>query len=55
VEDGNTDVEVARKRIAGVKACTDKRTLIKVQTIIGYGSLNKQDSLDAHGAPSPRF
>jgi len=51
VEDGNTDVDAIRKAIAEAKACTDKPTLIKVKTIIGYGSPNKQDSHDAHGAP----
>ncbi|CAK0819794.1 unnamed protein product [Prorocentrum cordatum] len=51
VEDGNTDVDAIRKAIADAKACTDKPTLIKVKTIIGYGSPNKADSHDAHGAP----
>merc|ERR1719327_261931 len=51
VEDGNTDVNAIRKAIAEAKACTDKPTLIKVKTVIGYGSPNKADSHDAHGAP----
>jgi len=51
VEDGNTDVDGLRKAIAEAKACTDKPTLIKVKTVIGYGSPNKADSHDAHGAP----
>jgi len=51
VEDGNTDVAAIRKAIAEAKACTDKPTLIKVKTVIGYGSPNKADSHDAHGAP----
>jgi len=51
VTDGNTDVAAIRKAIAEAKACTDKPTLIKVKTIIGYGSPNKADSHDAHGAP----
>merc|ERR1719297_599332 len=51
VADGNTDVAAIRKAIADAKACTDKPTLIKVKTIIGYGSPNKADSHDAHGAP----
>mmetsp|Transcript_5919 Transcript_5919/g.12955 ORF Transcript_5919/g.12955 Transcript_5919/m.12955 type:complete len:776 (+) Transcript_5919:79-2406(+) len=51
VEDGNTDVKALRKAIEEAKACTDKPTLIKVKTIIGYGSPNKADSHDAHGAP----
>jgi len=51
VEDGNTDVKALRKAIEEAKACKDKPTLIKVKTIIGYGSPNKADSHDAHGAP----
>merc|ERR1712050_393336 len=51
VEDGNTDVDAIRKAIAEAKACTDKPTLIRVKTVIGYGSPNKADSHDAHGAP----
>mmetsp|Transcript_36994 Transcript_36994/g.86714 ORF Transcript_36994/g.86714 Transcript_36994/m.86714 type:complete len:779 (+) Transcript_36994:106-2442(+) len=51
VEDGNTDVKALRKAIEEAKACTDKPTLIKVKTVIGYGSPNKADSHDAHGAP----
>lgn len=30
---------------------TDKPSLIKVSTLIGYGSPNKADSHDVHGAP----
>jgi transketolase len=30
---------------------TDKPTLIKVSTLIGYGSPNKADTHDVHGAP----
>jgi len=51
VTEGNTDVSAIRKAIEEAKACTDKPTLIKVKTIIGYGSPNKADSHDAHGAP----
>merc|ERR1719247_242424 len=51
VEDGNTDVAAIRKAIADAKACTDKPTLIKVKTIIGYGSPNKANSHAIHGAP----
>ncbi|CAK0819795.1 unnamed protein product [Prorocentrum cordatum] len=49
VEDGNTDVAALRKAIADAKACTDKPTLIKVKTVIGYGSPNKADSHDGTG------
>merc|ERR1719356_1626950 len=51
VEDGNKDVGAIRKAIAEAKACTDKPTLIKVKTVIGFGSPNKADSHDMHGAP----
>ena len=51
VEDGNTNADKIRKAIAEAKACTDKPVLIKVKTVIGYGSPNKFDSHDAHGAP----
>jgi transketolase len=51
VKDGNTDFDAIRKAIADAKAVTDKPTLIKVTTLIGYGSPNKADSHDVHGAP----
>jgi len=51
VSDGDKDVGAIRKAIAEAKACTDKPTLIKVKTTIGFGSPNKADSHDAHGAP----
>merc|ERR1719333_1854844 len=51
VEDGNTDIAGLRKAIETAKAQTDKPTLIKVKTLIGYGSPNKADSHAAHGAP----
>ena len=50
VTNGNTDLGALEKAIADAKACTDKPTLIKVTTIIGYGSPNKSDSHDCHGA-----
>lgn len=51
VKEGNSDVDSIRAAIAEAKACTDKPTLIKVSTLIGYGSPNKADSYAAHGAP----
>jgi transketolase len=51
VADGNTDFEGLRKAIANAKAVTDKPSLIKVSTLIGYGSPNKADTHDVHGAP----
>jgi transketolase len=50
VEDGNTDLEAIHKAIEAAKAVTDKPSLIKVTTTIGYGSPNKADSADVHGA-----
>jgi len=50
VINGNTDIAALEKAIKDAKACTDKPTLIKVKTIIGYGSPNKADSHDCHGA-----
>jgi transketolase len=51
VKDGNTDYDALRKAIANAKAVTDKPSLIKVSTLIGYGSPNKADTHDVHGAP----
>lgn len=50
VPNGNTDTAALEKAIAEAKATTDKPTLIKVTTIIGFGSPNKADSHDSHGA-----
>lgn len=50
VTDGNTDLNAIQKAIEAAKAVTDKPSLIKVTTIIGYGSPNKANSADAHGA-----
>jgi transketolase len=50
VEDGNNDLEAIAKAIAAAKAVTDKPSLIKVTTTIGYGSPNKANTADVHGA-----
>lgn len=50
VEDGNNDLEAIQKAIEAAKAVTDKPSLIKVTTTIGYGSPNKQNTADVHGA-----
>jgi transketolase len=50
VADGNTDLEAIGQAIEAAKAVTDKPSLIKVTTTIGYGSPNKANSADAHGA-----
>jgi len=51
VVNGNTDINGLRDAVARAKAVTDKPSLIKVTTLIGYGSPNKADSHDVHGAP----
>merc|ERR1719478_525626 len=50
VEDGNTDLDAIRKAIETAKSVTDKPSLIKVSTLIGYGSPNKANSHAVHGA-----
>lgn len=50
VEDGNTDLEAIAKAIAEAKSVTDKPTMIKVTTTIGYGAPNKQGTAGIHGA-----
>ena len=51
VEEGNTDLEAIARAIEAAKAVTDKPSLIKVTTTIGYGSPNKANSESAHGSP----
>jgi transketolase len=50
VEDGNSDLEGIQKAIEAAKAVTDKPSLIKVTTTIGYGSPNKANTAGVHGA-----
>ncbi|WP_317134588.1 hypothetical protein [Leptolyngbya sp. 7M] len=50
VENGNTDLAAIAKAIAEAKSVTDKPTMIKVTTTIGYGSPNKQNTAGVHGA-----
>ncbi len=50
VKDGNTDLAGIEAAIAAAKAVTDKPTMIKVTTIIGYGSPNKSGTAGIHGA-----
>jgi transketolase len=50
VEDGN-DVDALARAMENAKAVTDKPTLIRVRTHIGFGSPAKQDSSSAHGSP----
>ncbi|MEH2322568.1 MAG: transketolase [Nostoc sp.] len=50
VKDGNTDLEAIGKAIEEAKSVTDKPSMIKVTTTIGYGSPNKQNTAGIHGA-----
>jgi transketolase len=50
VEDGNGDLEAIAKAIAAAKAVSDRPSMIKVTTTIGYGSPNKAGTADAHGS-----
>ncbi len=51
VADGNHDLDGIKSAIEKAKSVTDKPSLIKVSTLIGYGSPNKADTHDVHGAP----
>ncbi len=50
VENGNEDLEAIAKAIEAAKAVTDKPSLIKVTTTIGFGSPNKANTHGVHGA-----
>lgn len=50
VENGNTDLDAIAKAIEAAKSVTDRPSMIKVTTIIGYGSPNKQNTAGVHGA-----
>ncbi|MFH1580926.1 MAG: transketolase, partial [Pseudomonadota bacterium] len=50
VDDGN-DLNAIYKAVIEAKEETDKPSLIMLRTHIAFGSPNKQDSADAHGAP----
>jgi transketolase len=50
VEAGDTDLEAIAKAIETAKAVTDKPSLIKIRTTIGYGSPNKGNTAGVHGA-----
>ncbi len=51
IPEGNTDVEGISQAIEKAKSVTDKPSIIKVTTTIGYGSPNKSDTAGIHGAP----
>ncbi|MBW3042836.1 transketolase [Prochlorococcus marinus] len=50
IPEGNTDVEGISKAIEKAKAITDKPSIIKITTTIGFGSPNKSDTAGVHGA-----
>lgn len=50
VENGNDDLEAIAKAIAEAKSVTDKPSMIKVTTTIGFGSPNKANTAGVHGA-----
>ena len=50
VKDGN-DLKAIDKAIQTAKKETDRPSIIMVRTHIGFGSPNKQDTAEAHGAP----
>ena len=51
VPDGNKDVNAIANAIQEAKEVTDKPSIIKITTTIGYGSPNKSDTAGVHGAP----
>jgi transketolase len=50
VDDGN-DLDAIDRALRAARAETTRPSLISVRTHIGYGSPNKQDTFEAHGAP----
>lgn len=50
VPDGDTNLDAIQAAIEAAKAVTDKPSLIKVRTTIGYGSPNKANTAGVHGA-----
>jgi transketolase len=50
VENGNSDLDAIARAIEAAKAVTDRPSMIKVTTTIGYGSPNKADTAGVHGA-----
>ena len=50
VENGNTDLDAIQAAIEAAKAVTDRPSMIKVTTTIGYGSPNRAGTAGIHGA-----
>jgi transketolase len=51
VEDGNTDLEAIDAALRAATSQTERPTLIRIRTTIGYGSPHKAGSNKAHGSP----
>jgi transketolase len=51
VENGDIDLEAIAQAISEAKAVTDKPSMIKVTTTIGYGSPNMSNTAGVHGSP----
>jgi transketolase len=50
VEDGN-DVEAVDRAISRARSVTDRPSLLRVRTHIGYGAPTKENTFEAHGSP----
>jgi transketolase len=50
VPNGDTDLEAITQAIEAAKAVTDRPSLLKVRTTIGYGSPNKANTAGIHGS-----
>lgn len=50
VENGNTDLDGIQQAIEAARAETNRPSLIRVRTILGYGSPNKANTHTAHGS-----
>ncbi|PSO59196.1 MAG: transketolase [Cyanobacteria bacterium QH_2_48_84] len=51
IENGNSDLDAIHRAIENARNVTDRPSLIRVRTTIGYGAPNKSNSSTAHGAP----
>jgi transketolase len=50
LQDGN-DLDAIERAIHGAKDVRDRRSLISVQTVLGYGAPDKQGTFGVHGSP----
>jgi transketolase len=50
IADGN-DIAAIEQALRAAQAVTDRPSLIRVRTIIGYGSPHKQNTSEVHGSP----